>query len=55
MSGKFLKVKCRKCKHEQIIFEKPSVKVSCIKCNEIVALPTGGKADIKTTITGVIK
>jgi len=55
MSGKFLKVKCRKCKNEQIIFEKISVKVNCTKCDEVIAVPTGGKADIRTTITGVIK
>ncbi len=55
MSGKFLKVKCRKCKNEQVIFEKPSMKVRCTKCNEVIALPTGGKADIRTTITGVVK
>jgi small subunit ribosomal protein S27e len=55
MAGKFLTVKCRKCKNEQTIFEKPSTKVKCRKCDQVIALPTGGKADVRTTITGVIK
>ena len=40
---KFLKVKCKKCGNEQIISEKPSIVVRCLKCNEILAKPTGGK------------
>lgn len=55
MAGKFLHVKCRKCKHEQIMFEKPSTKVKCAKCGQVIALPTGGKADIRTTIKGIVK
>ena len=45
--SKFLKVKCEKCKNEQIIFNKPAVEIKCLVCSEILAKPTGGKADLK--------
>ncbi len=50
---KFLKVKCKKCNNEQIIFNKVSTEVRCLVCGELLAVPTGGKADIKTTILEV--
>jgi len=42
--SKFLKVKCSKCKNEQIIFEKAAGDVTCSVCKEILAKSTGGKA-----------
>ena len=48
MVSKFLKVKCKKCKNEQIIFEKPASIVKCLVCREVLAEPTGGKAKIKS-------
>jgi small subunit ribosomal protein S27e len=54
MPGKFIKVKC-KCKNEQVMFEKPATVVRCLVCNEIIAEPTGGKADIKADVLGVSK
>jgi small subunit ribosomal protein S27e len=53
MASKFLKVKCKKCKNEQVIFEKPSTIVKCLVCGEVLAEPTGGKAKINTTIVAV--
>ena len=47
---KFVKVKCEKCKNEQVIFEKSANKVTCLVCSEILAEPTGGKARIKAQI-----
>ena len=44
--SKFIRVVCRKCKNEQIIFSKASTVVKCNKCNANIALPTGGQADI---------
>ncbi len=46
-SSSFVKIKCSKCKNEQVIFNKASSKVTCLVCNEVLAEPTGGKADIK--------
>ena len=54
MTGKFLKVKCGKCKNEQIVFEKPASAVKCLVCGEVMAEPTGGKAKFMTKILGVV-
>ncbi len=51
--SKFLKVKCKKCNNEQIIFNKASSVVKCLVCGEVLAVPTGGKANIKTSIVEV--
>ncbi|MCL5420433.1 MAG: 30S ribosomal protein S27e [Candidatus Parvarchaeota archaeon] len=44
--GKFSKVRCIKCKNEQVIFTRASTEVRCLVCNEILAKPTGGKVKI---------
>ena len=44
--SKFLKVKCSKCKNEQIVFEKAAGDVTCSVCKEILAKSTGGKAKL---------
>ena len=48
--SEFVKVKCEKCKNEQILFNKPAIEVKCLVCDSIVAKPTGGKGDIKAKI-----
>lgn len=55
MASKFLKIRCKKCKNEQIIFEKPAMVVRCNVCDNILAEPTGGKGRIKTSILGVMR
>ncbi|MEM7826973.1 MAG: 30S ribosomal protein S27e [Candidatus Aenigmatarchaeota archaeon] len=55
MTGKFLKVRCKNCKNEQVIFSKASTVVRCLVCNDIIAEPTGGKARIKTTVLKLMK
>ena len=50
--SKFLKLKCSKCKNEQIVFEKAAGDVTCSVCKEILAKSTGGKAKL---IAKVIK
>ena len=42
----FIKVRCKKCGNEQVIFDRASTVVKCLKCGEILAKPTGGKAKI---------
>ncbi len=44
--SKFVKVRCKKCGNEQIIFNKAATVVKCINCGEVLAEPTGGKAKI---------
>jgi len=41
--SKFLKVMCKKCKHQQIVFDKPSSEVKCLNCGATLLIPTGGK------------
>jgi ribosomal protein S27E len=53
--GKFVKVKCSKCKNSQIIFGKASSKVRCLECNGIVALPSSGNAKIRARVEEVLK
>lgn len=43
MTGDFIKVKCKKCKNEQVVFQKAATKVVCLVCNEPVLERTGGK------------
>ena len=53
--SKFIKLRCNKCKNQQIIFGKPSSKVNCLVCNTALAEPTGGKGHIKTQILEVLE
>ena len=50
MVSKFLRVKCKKCKNEQVIFERPATTIKCLVCDEVLAESTGGKANIKTDV-----
>lgn len=51
----FLKVKCTKCKNEQIIFSNASAGVKCLVCNELLAESKGGKAKIIAKIVEVLE
>ncbi|HLC77462.1 MAG TPA: 30S ribosomal protein S27e [archaeon] len=50
LKSKFLKVRCKKCRNEQIIFNKASMVVKCLVCESTLAVPTGGHADILTKV-----
>lgn len=54
MKGKFIKIRCPKCKNEQIIFGKASTQVKCLICNETLSESTGGKTKIKTKVVEVL-
>ena len=53
-STKFIKVKCSKCKNEQIVFGKISTTVNCLVCGEVLAESTGGKSIIKARVLEVL-
>ena len=53
--SKFIKVRCPKCKNEQIIFGKSSSTVKCLVCGKVLAEPVGGKASIKSRILEVLE
>jgi small subunit ribosomal protein S27e len=54
MTSKFLRVKCKKCKNEQIIFERSASIVKCLVCGEVLAEPTGGKANVRTDLVSPV-
>ena len=49
-NSKFVKIRCPKCKNEQILFDKATTKVACIVCGNILAEPNGGKASLKARV-----
>ena len=53
-TSRFIKVRCPKCKNEQIIFGKASTVVRCLVCGRVLALPTGGKSKIKSRVLEVL-
>jgi small subunit ribosomal protein S27e len=54
-TSKFLKVKCKGCRNEQIIFNKASTSVKCLVCGKLLVKPTGGKAEVRTKIIEVLR
>ena len=53
--SKFIKVRCSKCKNEQIIYGNSSQEVKCLVCNKELAYPTGGKARIAARVLEVLE
>ncbi|MBD3361909.1 30S ribosomal protein S27e [Candidatus Woesearchaeota archaeon] len=53
--SKFIKIRCPKCKNEQIMFGKASNKVKCLVCGKILAEPTGGKSKVKARVLEVLE
>ncbi len=54
-TSRFVKVRCPKCKNEQIIFGKASSRVKCLVCGRLLAEPTGGKAKIRARVLEVLE
>lgn len=55
MASDFIKVKCEKCKNEQVVFEKPAMPVKCLVCSEILVTPTGGKGTFTGKVIGPVR
>ena len=53
--SKFIKVRCVKCKNEQVIFGKSSSKLSCLVCGKELGTPTGGKTKVKARVLEVLE
>lgn len=51
-SSKFYKVSCKECDEEQIVYSHVSTSVTCNSCGNIIAKPTGSKAEINGKILG---
>ncbi len=54
-TSKFVKIRCPKCKNEQIMFGKANTKVKCLVCGRILAEPFGGKSRVKARILEVLE
>ncbi|NQU98684.1 30S ribosomal protein S27e [Candidatus Woesearchaeota archaeon] len=53
--SKFIKLRCAKCKNEQIVFGKSASKIECLVCGKVLAEPSGGKTVVKTRILEVLE
>ncbi len=54
-NSKFVKIRCPKCKNEQITFGKSATTVKCLVCAKQLVEPTGGKSRIKARILEVLE
>ncbi|RME31103.1 30S ribosomal protein S27e [Candidatus Woesearchaeota archaeon] len=52
---KFLKLRCNKCKNEQITFSKSASTVKCLVCGETLAHPTGGRTRVEAQVLEVLE
>ncbi len=52
---KFLKVKCKDCEGEQIVFSKAATRVACNVCGATLAEPRGGHAQINGEIVATLQ
>ena len=55
ITSRFIKVRCKDCENEQVLFSKASTVVSCHICGSKLAIPSGGKAIIKGEILEIIE
>jgi small subunit ribosomal protein S27e len=53
--SQFIKVRCAKCKNEQVIFSNSSNIITCLVCDKEVATPTGGKSKIIARVLEVLE
>ena len=53
--SKFIKLRCIKCKNEQIVFGKASSAVECLVCGKPLASSSGGKTVVKSRILEVLE
>jgi small subunit ribosomal protein S27e len=44
--SKFVRVRCKVCGNEQVIFDHATFPVRCLVCGTVLVKPTGGKAEL---------
>lgn len=52
---KFLMVRCTDCGNEQLLYSHASTLVRCQVCSKTLAVPRGGKVEVKATILGTVE
>lgn len=50
----FLRVKCKNCGGERIIFDRSTTEVKCEVCDETLVIPTGGRARVEGEILQIL-
>jgi len=53
--SRFLKVRCTDCGNEQLVYSHASMPVKCQVCGKTLAVPRGGKAELKVTSLGTLE
>lgn len=53
--SKFIKVQCPECGNIQVTFDRASIVVRCEVCENVLAVPTGGKAEIRGKIVEILE
>ena len=53
-TSRFIKIRCPKCKNEQIMFGRASTAINCLVCSKSLAEPTGGKSKVKARVLEVL-
>lgn len=52
--SKYMRVICRKCKSDQMLYNKVATVVKCNKCGAVLAEPSGGEALIHGKVVEVL-
>lgn len=45
--SKFMRIMCKKCRKDQVVYNKAATVVKCLSCGEELLIPTGGEVVIK--------
>ena len=53
--SKFIKIRCKSCNNEQVVFDKASTEVKCNVCNNTLIKPTGGLAKMEAEKIAVLE
>ena len=53
-SSRFLRIRCKTCESEQIVFSHTTHIINCRTCGDTLAQPTGGKAKINGIILSIL-
>ena len=52
--SKFIRVKCKNCGNEQVVFSNATFPVRCLSCGTQLVYPRGGKANIAGDIVRIL-
>ena len=52
--SKFVKVKCKDCNSEQVVYGNAAMKIKCLVCGKTIARPRSGKTEINAEIMRIL-